>query len=138
MKLLLAAFYTRTERIEDAEKIVKDLITAYPDEEKYRLALVRFYGEQKQEDAMIETLNETIKDLPEQYGAYQMLAGYYVNKKDLDKAIEVLDRFMEKVRTGPDYLKAKIFKAGIRIEEKRYDDALDSCRRSPERKSRRY
>ena len=50
---------------------------------------------------MIQVLRKAMKDLPEKYMAHEMLASHYLAAKANEKAVGVLDQFMEKVRTGP-------------------------------------
>ena len=83
------------------------MIAASPENEAYRLALAQFYAEKRQNKAMIEVLREAMKDLPEKYGAYEMLAKYYLERKSFDMAIKVLDQFTKRVQSGPDLFESK-------------------------------
>ena len=123
-KLLLASFYNRTNRSKEAENILKDLTEAHPDKVESHLYLARFYKEKEQNDAMVAVLHKTIEDMPDKYAAYDMLAKHYLQTKAKNEAIELLEQFMTKVGTGPDFLRAKLLMAGIHYQEEEFDDAL--------------
>lgn len=124
LELLLAKFYVRNQKITEAERILKKMVMDYPEHEISRLHLARLYYDNHQYRLMIETLRKTIKDMPKRYKAYEILAGYFAEKKDFDNAIEIMDRFLEKVPAGSNNLKSKLFKAEIFIKENKHDDAL--------------
>jgi len=123
-KLLLADFYNRTNRSKEAEKILQDLIAIRSDKLELRLYLARFYKEKEQNDAMVGVLEKAIEDMPDKYEPCEVLARHYLQTKAKDKGLEVLEQFMTRVRTGPDFLKAKFFMASIHYEDKKIDDAL--------------
>jgi tetratricopeptide (TPR) repeat protein len=78
---------------------------------------------------MVEVLQGAIKDLPDQYGPYEMLVRYQLAKKEHEKAIQLLDEFIKKVKKGPASQKAKLFLASIYYQDRKLDDAqklLDS------------
>jgi len=89
------------------------------------LYLARFYEENEQNDAAIAVLRKTIEDMPDKYAAYEMLAKHYMQTEATkNNAMQLLGQFMTKVRTGPDFLKAKLFMAGIHYQESDLDKAL--------------
>ena len=124
LRLLLANFYDRTDRGMEAEEILKDFISSDPEDQNLRLGLARFYAKKERHDAMLEVLRQAVKDLPGQYGAYEVLAGYYLGQKETEKATSLLNQFMERVKEGPDYLKAKFFKATVCFREEKTAEGL--------------
>ena len=123
-RLLLARFYERTGRSGQAEGILKEMISSNPEEERYRLGLARFYGQHKNPEAMLRVLEETIRDMPDKYGAYEMLARYRASEKGFDEALSVLDRFLNRVESGPSRVQARLFKAEILTWKRELDAAL--------------
>jgi tetratricopeptide (TPR) repeat protein len=124
LKLLLANFYLRSKRNQEAEQVLKEVVAAAPKKEAYRLALAQFYEQTGQGDAFVSTLNQAIEDLPDKFGAYETLARHQYQKRDFAQATGLMDRFMEKVKTGPELLRAKLLKAEILFRDKKDDDAL--------------
>ncbi|MBW1723228.1 MAG: tetratricopeptide repeat protein [Deltaproteobacteria bacterium] len=122
--LLLAGFYERTKAIRKAEMVLKELVDDSPQTERFRLALARFYARNRNREAMKRVLEQTVKDLPERYAATGLLAYFYLEDNRDEKAVELLDRFMLRKKTGPDYLRAKCLKAMIRFREHKSDEAL--------------
>ncbi|MGB5156394.1 MAG: tetratricopeptide repeat protein [Desulfobacterales bacterium] len=124
VQLILAGFFSRTGRVDEAEKVIKDLIAKYPEQVKYRISLAQFYEKQKREEQMVAVLNRSVNDLPEAYLPYEVLAKIKLSESKEEEAVNLLDSFMKKTRTGPDFLKAKLFKAIILAQEQKIDQAL--------------
>ena len=123
-KLLLSRFYARNNQDAKAENILQELINAHPGEMSYRLALASFLKSKGQREAMVEVLQKSIKDNPEAYKPCEMLALTYSEEEHYDEALQVMDRFMDRVKTGPEFLRAKLVKATIYFKEKKMDDAF--------------
>ena len=100
------------------------MVASDPKKDGYRLALAQFYAQTGQNDAFVSTLNQAIQDLPEKFGAYETLGRHYYQKRDFGQAIALMDRFMEKVKRGPEPLRAKLLKAEALFREGKDDDAL--------------
>lgn len=124
-KLMFVDFYERIGRSEKAEEALKNLILEHPKEVEFRLVLARYYMKKKKTGAGIVILEKAVTDFPEEFGAYEMLTAYHVGTRDKGKALTLLDKFMEMTQAGPDYLKAKLFKARILLQEKKDEEALE-------------
>ena len=86
LTLLLARFYARIDRDDAAEKTLRDLMAAHPEDQRYRLELAQFLGEKKKKDAMILVLEGCIKDDPEAYRPCEMLALHYLKDGEYNDA----------------------------------------------------
>ncbi len=124
VRLLLAKFYNQHGREKEAEDVLLGLVTAHPDQGEYRLLLAKYYADKRQEEKMLAVLKKAHTDLPRVYGVCEMLARYYVTRRQVDQAMMLLENYVDKVRTGPDFLKAKLFMAAIDFQEQQKDKAL--------------
>ena len=124
LKILLARFYGRQNRDGEAENIHRELMAAHPENQVYCLELARFFGQKKDRDAMTRVLQGCIDSTPEGFKAYEMLALALLSGQRYDEALEVVDRFMARVKTGPEFLRAKLIKATLYFREKKMAAAL--------------
>ena len=124
IRLLLAKFYNQHGREKAAEDVLLGLIAAHPDQSEYRLLLARFYAEKHQEEKMVDLLKQAHIDLPRNYGVCDMLARYYVTRRQVDQAMKLLEDYVDTVRAGPDFLKAKLLMAVVDFQEQKKDRAL--------------
>ncbi|RKY39801.1 MAG: hypothetical protein DRP85_09530 [Candidatus Makaraimicrobium thalassicum] len=124
VQLLLVKFYNQHGREKEAEDVLLGLVAKHPEQAEYRLLLAKFYAEKRQEDKMLAVLKQARQDLPKNYGVCEMLARYHINLRQVDEAVKLLNGYMDTVRTGPDFLKAKLFLAAVDFQEQRPDEAL--------------
>ncbi|GAF67909.1 unnamed protein product, partial [marine sediment metagenome] len=66
-----------------------------------------------------------IADMPGEFWAYEMLGIYYVEAGETDRAAQIVEQFMEQVRTGPSFLKAQLLLARIHYRKQNLDKALE-------------
>ncbi|MEA2108938.1 MAG: tetratricopeptide repeat protein [Pseudomonadota bacterium] len=124
VRMMLVKFYNQHGRDKEAENVLLGLVAAHPDLGEYRLLLVNYYADKRQEEKMLTELKKARTDLPQNYDVCEMLAQYYVTRRQVDKAVKLLTGYMDTVRTGPDFLKAKLFMAAIDFQEQQQDEAL--------------
>ena len=65
-----------------------------------------------------------MKTLPKKYGAYEVLARYYLTQKEPEKAITLMDNYISQNETEPDRLKALVFKAAVLVQMQKADESL--------------
>jgi tetratricopeptide (TPR) repeat protein len=73
---------------------------------------------------MVKTLETAIHDMPDKYAPYEILTRYELGKRNKEKAMEILNQFIAKIKRGPDFLKAKVFLAGIYYRDRKPDAAM--------------
>ncbi|MCK5682180.1 tetratricopeptide repeat protein, partial [bacterium] len=123
-KLLLVKFYIRNERFAAAEKELVAMAQAQPEEERFRVLLIRFYAEQKNEEKSLAVLEQGLKDLPESLVLTEMMAKYLMSKEKVDDAKVLLAGYSERLKTGPQFLRAQLLLAQIAVQQQQYDEAL--------------
>jgi len=123
-KILLAQFYERGGRQQEAEGIYEKLVADNPDDAKLRAALAAYYVKKEDKDKAVKVLEKAILDLPEAWEVHEFLAKLRLAAEQKEQALSLLDDYMERVKTGPGYLKSKLFKASIVFADKKPDEAL--------------
>ncbi len=92
--------------------------------EKLRIDLAKFYRRKNRDDAMIRVLRQAMKDMSEKYKLHELLAKHYLGENEIEKALEVLNQYTQKVQSGDNFLKAKLFQAHILFQEDKMEDSL--------------
>ncbi len=123
-KLLLVKFHIRNKQIDAAEKELVALVQANPDDERFRVILIRFYAEQKDEAKSLAALEQGLKALPESLVLTEMMAKYLFSQQKVDESKALLTSYTERMKTGPQFLRAKLLLAQMAVQQKEYDSAL--------------
>jgi tetratricopeptide (TPR) repeat protein len=124
LKDAIVKFYIRTGQPAAGEKFLQDLIKRSPEMIKNRMRLVQFYRDTGEEDLMVECLGKAISDLPQYFEPVQLQVQYLIKKNKIESALAVIDRFCDKVPSGPKYLDAQNLKAEILFETGKWKEAL--------------
>lgn len=85
-KLLLAAFYVRNNRFQDAEQICWSAVTADPKNLSARESLAQVVLKQGDQARAEQVLRQASDDLPDSPQGVRLLADYYVRSGQIDKA----------------------------------------------------
>jgi tetratricopeptide (TPR) repeat protein len=85
-KMLLASFYARTGRLQDAEKISWDAVATDPKSLTARASLAEVVLKQGNPSRAEEVLRQASKDLADNPQGVRILADYYVGSGQMDKA----------------------------------------------------
>jgi tetratricopeptide (TPR) repeat protein len=85
-KLLLAAFYAKNNRWQEAEQLSRDAVATDPKSLSARAALAQVYLKQGNQPKAEEVLRQASKDLADNPQGVRILADYYVSSGQLDKA----------------------------------------------------
>jgi len=123
-RLLLVKFYLRHKRVVEAESLLEKLVAENPDSERFRVLLVQFFGEQKQEDKSLAALREGLKKMPESLALTEMMVKYRLSRNETGAARKLLEEYLARMKTGPRYLRAKLMLARIAVQEQKFAEAL--------------
>ena len=85
-KILLAAFYMKSSRWPEAESASRDAIFTDPKSLSAREALAQVFLKQGNEAKAVEVLHQASMDLADDPHAVRILADYYVDSRQFDKA----------------------------------------------------
>jgi tetratricopeptide (TPR) repeat protein len=127
IRVLLAQFYGRAGRDEQARQTLEGLIADEPKDVRFRLLLAEYYRSKKQDAEMEKTLQEALEAFPEDYGPREMLARYYVAQGQQDKAFQLVQDFVGKVRSGPGLPEARLMLASLYRGEGKDAQAMDQA-----------
>jgi len=85
-KLLLAEFYIKSSRWAEAEQMSRDAISTDPKNLPARETLAQVFLKQGNEPKALEVLRQASSDLPDDPHAVRIVADYYVETRQVDKA----------------------------------------------------
>ncbi|MCD6292857.1 MAG: tetratricopeptide repeat protein, partial [Deltaproteobacteria bacterium] len=122
-RLLLVKFYLRNDRRPAAEALLRSMVKEQPEDERFRVLLIRFLADQQVEESLV-VLRQGLADLPDSLVLTEMMAKYQLSQKNVAEATSLLTAYAERMKTGPQFLRAKLLLAQIAVQEKEYDKAL--------------
>lgn len=118
----LVTSYIRTERIDEAEALLKRIINSNADNYGARMLLAGIYNQRSDAEAYFQTLQEAIESNPERPEAYELLYRYYLGEGELEEAAALIERGLEAApRSGA----MRMFKADVLINQGKRKEALD-------------
>jgi tetratricopeptide (TPR) repeat protein len=123
-RLQHATFLIGMERIDDAEKALREALTAVADKDQtaIKLALAEFLSSKRSKDKAIAELEGWVKADPKAYDLRFALGSLYGLNNNLAKAKETFQAIVKDDDIGPEGLKARTKLAGVALAEK--DTAL--------------
>lgn len=120
----LAVFLLRDGRVDDAEVAMNEAVKAVPDDPQAKLALVEFLDMHRGREKAEAQLRKFIADDDENYTLRIGLATLQQRHGELEPAVQTLQAIVSERKHEPEGLTARNRIAGIRVGQKRYDDAL--------------
>jgi len=89
---ILYGYYIRSNRIPDAERIVRLRVTDHPELITARIALAAHQGALGKQAEMIQVLDEIIKESAKFPDAYEQVGSFYFRLRDFDRAIKIREQ----------------------------------------------
>lgn len=93
---VMAELFIETQDYTQGLRFINRAIKIEPLNGEYYLEKVRIFIEQEKVDEALETLSELNKLLPDVYDAYDMMSEIYTIKQDFNKAMEIVEKGIEK------------------------------------------
>ena len=118
---ILATYYLGQRNVEKAETAYKDLIEIQKNSPESRMDLASFYYIIGREDAAINTYQGILNDAPEYARARYKLAEIYLERKDLTKVNEEVEKLLS---INDKDAEALMLRARVKIAEDKPDEAL--------------
>jgi tetratricopeptide (TPR) repeat protein len=113
---------------EAAEKSLEAFVAEDPNQPELRLALGRLYEAERKPDAALGVYEELAKRDPKSkpgLAARVRVAALLIGKGDIDKGRGLIDGVLV---DEPDNADALLIRAGLRVRDKKYDDAIADIR----------
>lgn len=120
----LAVFLLRDGRVDDAETAMTEAVKAVPEDPQAKLALVEFLDTHRGREQAEARLRKYIAEDDEEFALRLGLATLQQRHGELDRAVQTLQAVVNERKRAPEGLTARNRIAGIRLGQKRYDDAL--------------
>jgi Flp pilus assembly protein TadD len=120
----LAVFLLRDGRVDDAEAAMNEAVKAVPEDPQAKLALVEFLDMHRSREQAEARLRKFIAEDEEEFALRLGLATLQQRHGELDRAVQTLQDIVSERKREPEGLTARNRIAGIRVGQKRYDDAL--------------
>ena len=89
---ILYGYYLRTNRLPDAERIVKLRVTDHPDLVSARIALAAHQAALRNEAEMVKVLDQIILDSAKFPDAYEQVGSFYFRLRDFDRSIKIREQ----------------------------------------------
>lgn len=107
-RLRLADMYFVADDKKKSEETIRDAIKEFPDENEIKISLIKFISAESGEEAGIGQLIQFISEQPANYPLQFVLANYYRDKKNPDKAEGIYKKVIEVEDLKPNGLSARI------------------------------
>ncbi len=122
-RVQLAQFLVGMDRIDDAEKALRDGIAAVDEKERtpLKLALAELLANKRGKDEAVAELTQWVKEDPKAYDLRFALGTVYAGSGDLAKARAVYESVIKDDDIGPSGLQARTRLAAIALSEKKPD-----------------
>ncbi len=124
-KRKLTELLIRDGRLEDAGKLVAELLVEAPKDPGNLLLQGLLLSTSGKSDDAVKLLDSLVKDNPKMHMAHYLLAMEYVNRNDLEKAKTALDKVLE---LSPNFLGARLVKARLLASQQKFDEAVAECK----------
>lgn len=95
--------YSRMKKYDDAEKILMESITLFPEDDRALFNLNDLYNARNQKQKMISYLEKTLKENPENTTASLLMAEYLLQKNEYYKAEQLLLKVYQNPTVDPTY-----------------------------------
>lgn len=103
----LANFYIASERLDDAEALLRDLVKQKADSDEAKLLLVEFLGKHRSSDIALSELEQYSAAAPDDYTLRSALARIYTATQNMDKAIATYRYTVDKDKRSTDSIDAR-------------------------------
>ncbi len=103
----LANYYISLDRIDDAEKALRNAIARAPDSNEAKLVLVELLGKHRKPEEARSTLEQFSAAAPDNYQLRSALARLYISLREIDKATATFQYTIDKDPKSADALDAR-------------------------------
>ncbi|MFH1504098.1 MAG: tetratricopeptide repeat protein [Candidatus Omnitrophota bacterium] len=136
IRLKIATALIRLEKVEEAEKVLKEAKEIAPDNLDVSLALIFVYSYAQRNDKLEKEYEEFLKNAhqakPKDIGISEYLAQFYFYKKKPQEAIQIYERILE---SNPEYVEAFFWLGYLYNENGRQAEAIDVWEKGLEKDS---
>lgn len=130
-KNILANFYVKQKRNEDAEKVLRNIVERNPDDLKAKVTLIKLLSSIKGSDAGLKELQYFNEKEPRNEDLKFALVQFYVVRKEIETAKQLLTKIVNEDSDSDSKLKAKVIIASLFLMQgekstalKKLDDVL--------------